>query len=288
MQYMFTIANLKMKVYTEQPLIISEAFEPFRIQDTEKEDVTLFFEAVDDMKYIPEKYVYEDFFGNIYEVENEYIREFSIQSHKKKVYATARFLSDSQIQVKYLKEYAENIANIRSCFMHIDFAELMIRHKRLILHSSFIQTKYGGLLFSGPSGIGKSTQAALWKKHRGSEIINGDKTILKQTGKMLVGFGSPYAGSSRYFVNKSSRITAIIFLEKATHNEIERLSLVDAFRKLYSQMIINTWDRNYIENLSAGIEMIVRHIPVYRLFCTPDVESVEYLENFLDKEFHCG
>ena len=286
-KYVFTIGGLKIGLHTGHTIFIAESFEPFILKDTENADVDVFFEAKSDLEPVQGQCVYEEFFFKIYEKENKYYTGFYDREKNEKLYASACFISDSEIRVSYLKEYADKFANSRSCFMHFAFEELLMRHKRMMLHSSFIQTKYGGILFSGPSRIGKSTQADLWKQYRNAEIINGDRTILKKTDGFWTGFGSPYAGSSRYFVNKSSRISAIIFLEKGSCNRIQKVSLVDAFRKLYSQMMVNIWDRTYIENLSMEIEKLSECTPIYEFFCTPDRDAVDYLDKFLDKEFGC-
>ena len=65
----------------------------------------------------------------------------------------------------------------------------------LVLHSAYIITRQGqGILFSGPSGIGKSTQAALWQRYAGAEIVNGDRALVRpDTGTVS---GVFYAGTS--------------------------------------------------------------------------------------------
>ncbi len=288
MQYEFDISGLKIKVHTDISVAISEAFKPFILQNVKKADVDIFFDSMSTLKKPQGQCVYEEFFFKIYKKENKFYMCFYDLKEEMKLYAIAKFISDSEIKVNYLKQYACNISSIRSCFMHIAFEELLMRHKRFMLHASFIQTKYGGLVFSGPSGIGKSTQADLWKKYKNAEIINGDRTILKQQDSYWIGFGSPYAGSSQYFVNKSCKIVAIIFLEKGRENKLEKIPMIDSFKKIYSQMLINVWDLKYIEVLSEGIEKMVKNIAVYKYTCTPDKDSVEYLDKFLDKEICCG
>ena len=44
----------------------------------------------------------------------------------------------------------------------IGIEEVLIRHQALLLHSSVVKLGEHTVLFSGPSGIGKSTQAKLW------------------------------------------------------------------------------------------------------------------------------
>ena len=49
----------------------------------------------------------------------------------------------------------------------------------LVLHSAYIVTSAGeAILFSGPSGVGKSTQAALWERCAGARVVNGDRALV--------------------------------------------------------------------------------------------------------------
>ena len=52
---------------------------------------------------------------------------------------------------------------------------LLLKYDGLLLHSSFIRWRGEGILFSAPSGTGKSTQADLWVKYEDAEILNGDR-----------------------------------------------------------------------------------------------------------------
>ena len=45
------------------------------------------------------------------------------------------------------------------------------------IHSSLIRSHGEGLMFIGPSGIGKTTQAELWHAYRNADIINGDMVL---------------------------------------------------------------------------------------------------------------
>lgn len=65
----------------------------------------------------------------------------------------------------------------------------------LVLHSAYIVTRQGeGILFSGPSGIGKSTQAALWQRYGAAQTVNGDRALVRpDTGTVS---GVMYAGTS--------------------------------------------------------------------------------------------
>ena len=55
------------------------------------------------------------------------------------------------------------------------------------LHASVINWKDKGILFSAPSGTGKSTQADLWKKYEGAKVINGDRALIRKRKRRVYG-----------------------------------------------------------------------------------------------------
>lgn len=57
--------------------------------------------------------------------------------------------------------------------------KLMIKDA-FVLHSSYIIKDDEAILFTAPSGTGKSTQAELWKKYNNAIIVNGDRTLIKK------------------------------------------------------------------------------------------------------------
>lgn len=152
----------------------------------------------------------------------------------------------------------------------------------MILHASFVSTRYGGLLFSGVSGIGKSTQADLWQRYEGAELLNGDRTVLRRIDGVWTAFGSPYAGSSNCFVNESRPVRAIVLLSQGSACSLRRLSPAAAFRGLYAGMTVNLWDDRYVARVCDLLAAL--DVPVYALTCTPDRAAVDCLKAELEHE----
>jgi hypothetical protein len=102
--------------------------------------------------------------------------------------------------------------------------ERFINQKQgMILHSALVNWDGKGLIFTGPSGIGKSTQASLWERYRQAKILNGDKGGIRKEGEEWLAYGFPYAGSSQIFINESVPIKAIVGLRQAKQNQIKIL-----------------------------------------------------------------
>lgn len=183
-----------------------------------------------------------------------------------------------------LEEEAELYGNIAHLFQLIRLEQLCMLTGGLILHSSFVQWREKGILFTAPSGTGKSTQAELWHRLLGAEIINGDRVILRRNNGIWKAYGLPYAGSSEIYLNKSANIGAIIVLRQADHNCIEDLKPGKAFQYLYSELILRSWDREYQEILTEELEDLVLHVPVYLLHCRPDRGAVDLVKEKLTGE----
>lgn len=159
---------------------------------------------------------------------------------------------------------------------------LLIKDKAFVLHSSYISYDNRGIVFTAPSGGGKSTQAELWKKYRDATIVNGDKSIIDLNNNGYV-HGLPFSGSSDYCINKSCPLGAIVILEKGPVNQLQRLGL-EAFNTVFSQVTVNPWDSEFCEQIMDLILETCCMIPVYRYSCTKDESAVDYLYEHFKKD----
>ena len=118
---------------------------------------------------------------------------------------------------------------IRSVDNLLDASELELLLTRLnvfSLHSSLVRRAEGdAILFTAPSGTGKSTQAGLWERFAGAETLNGDRSMLRRVDGVWTAFGSPFAGTSGIYRNESAPVRALIVLRQAPENTIRRLSV---------------------------------------------------------------
>lgn len=161
---------------------------------------------------------------------------------------------------------------------------LMAQNDSVILHCSYIAWNGRAVLFTAPSGTGKSTQAELWKTHRGAEIINGDRAAVRSQDGRIVVEGLPFCGSSAYCENRALPLAAIVYLSQAPVTTIRRLRGYEAFAKLWEGMNSVAWSGPDLERASAVAETVANRIPVYHMPCTPDEQAVEILEKTLRKQ----
>ncbi len=184
--------------------------------------------------------------------------------------------------------YPDRVRAIRSLDNLIDASELELLLTRLetfSLHSSLVRRAEGdAILFTAPSGTGKSTQAGLWETYAGADVLNGDRSMLRRVDGVWTAFGSPFAGSSNIFRNESAPVRALVVLRQAPENAIRRLSLAEAFRAIYSESVLPRWHTEAHQRVISLVTEIVSETPVYLLACTPDERAVTLLKNTLEGE----
>ncbi len=159
--------------------------------------------------------------------------------------------------------------------------ELLLRHNAIVLHSSLVSYKGRGILFSGPSGMGKSTQADLWVETFGAQILNGDRAVIFPTEDGFRAGGSPWCGSSEIYSPDHVPIEAIVLLRQGKENRILPAEPKIAFREIYSQCIVHDWDMCYVDRLCDLIQQLVARVPVYILRCLPDASAPILTEKIL-------
>ena len=148
----------------------------------------------------------------------------------------------------------------------------------LEIHASLISKDDKSILFLGPSGIGKTTQAELWMNYRGAEIINGDRVFIKQSERGFLGCGSPWHGSSPYCLNKQVPLSALIVLKQSKQNTIRRLTGFEMVSSVMSSVFWPTWYREGYEAACETFDTLLNTVPVYELSCRPDEDAVKLTE----------
>jgi len=150
------------------------------------------------------------------------------------------------------------------------------------LHCVALKYKDGAILFSAKSKTGKTTHTNFWIDiFPDVEIINGDNgfCFLEGAGSYL--YGMPWAGTSEDCMNIKAPIHAIVFLEQAEKNSIDKLDDAEAFMRLSSRCFMPAWDRVLMLKALDTAESLAKNIDCYLLKCLPDQEAARLAEREL-------
>ena len=160
-------------------------------------------DAVYRIAYLPEDWqicgqvLYQDRQTALYQQGSQLHRYYFWNPHNKHAYLLLVQQRGSREQILYLPQadLAHLLPDLRlSAFFCPE--QLLLEHRAFQLHASVIDWQGQGILFSAPSGTGKSTQADLWQTHAGATILNGDRAVIRWLDSQYRVYGSPYAGSS--------------------------------------------------------------------------------------------
>ena len=161
--------------------------------------------------------------------------------------------------------------------------QLLLPFRTLIFHASYIGWNDKGILFTAPSGTGKSTQAELWRRCRGAEVLNGDKAGVRLDG-VPTAHGVPFSGTSGICHNVSLPLRAVVVLSQAPENTIRRLPPSQAVAALCPNVFA---DSAVGEEWTTALHLLLdlaASVPVYALACTPDERAVAALEQALARD----
>lgn len=279
--YYFEIADIKIHIRSPFKFHIKDESKNF-ISLKGKSDIKINFVEINEPLEIKGDVVHESTI-DIYRTKQGFIHEI-FQLRGVDPYAWLIPVDKYNYEVRYLAGSEKYFEYSRNILEAINIEQVLNNFKAFLLHSSFINWQNKGILFSAPSGTGKSTQADLWNKHENAEIINGDRAGVRNVDGVWSAYGLPVAGSSGIYKNKKAQISHIIVLRQGNENKLTRLSPRDAFIKIYSETTVHTWDAEFQNNILNMISDLVQNVPVYLYECLPDESAVEFLKEQIIKD----
>ncbi|MBQ8619668.1 MAG: hypothetical protein IJ418_19475 [Clostridia bacterium] len=275
----YHIGDKVFKVISDLPYQIPDVgTADFRI-DEAPADYTFRFEKVNG---IPERTgrvrIMEEFtFG--YEMLNERGEHLRGFHWKERFYDAVLQMGKDEGVVSYVSHtiMAERCQSGFDFINYLALEQMFLRFGGLFLHSSHVRVGDKALLFSAPSGTGKSTQADLWEKHAGAEVMNGDRTLLRKKDGVWHAYGCPMCGTSGIHKQGNEPIHAIVMLSQGTDNTVRRLTPGEAFQRMYPEITVPKWNRELVLRAMELLDDVMANVPIYAFSCTKDESAVTAL-----------
>lgn len=144
------------------------------------------------------------------------------------------------------------------------------------IHSSAMVFDGKAYLFSAPSQTGKSTHTKKWLNRFGDrvKIINDDKPSFRFINGKCIVYGTPFAGGTDVQLNTSAELGALVFIERAEENSLEKLPTSRAVSLLISQSPGRANERIGDRQLEM-FSMLLSKYPAYLLRCNMDDSAVD-------------
>lgn len=287
MLYLYTIAEICIFVESPFPIKIEEDSEdflkPVDIKELKKlgdSQVYVTFSPVDKIIVTEDSGIRVE---GRYEVEKEEYKKIYVYSYGDSPYACLEN-KNNRIICRYIEKYVHMLNRSRKLFNILGIESIFLLNKTFILHASFIRWEGSGILFSAPSGYGKSTQASLWEKYEKVEILNGDRAALRIKDDEWRAYGMPYAGTSGIYRNESAPVKIVFVIRKAEKNSLRKLPLSEALRYLYPEVTVHRWDKEFVNTIMDYLICFATQVPIYMLECLPEKSAVELAKTVLESQ----
>lgn len=165
------------------------------------------------------------------------------------------------------------------------FHSMLALEKHLVLQNSFafhcayLDFEGKAILFSGPSGIGKTTHTNLWCQYLPDQakVLNGDKCLLSREGNTFYANGWPICGSSGICHNERREVRAVVLLQQAPENRLIEEKKILTFRRVLEQLTVNYWNREFTEAAMTFADSLVSTLPCFTYGCNISREAVDIL-----------
>ena len=160
------------------------------------------------------------------------------------------------------------------------FYQQLVHHGGFYLHASAVVLDGKAYLFSGTSGMGKSTHTRLWQSTfgPGARVINDDKPALRLIDGVWYAYGTPWCGKDGINLNEKAPVAGVCFLKQAPHNAIRRLDAQEALENILKQTIYKFQDAAALSAVLGHLDHFLGAIPIYEMenLPVPDAARLSY------------
>ena len=174
--------------------------------------------------------------------------------------------------------FGRNVQQVCKILQVFPVQELLAQYDAVLLHSSRVEADGRAIVFSAPSGVGKTTQARLWEQYAGARIVSNDRTIVRRIKGRFVTSGFPVDGSDPVLDPAIIPLVAVVLLRQGTENRAQRLPAGRALALLMEQTSVHRWDGAGISQAMLFWSDLLAEYPAILLTCRPDEGAVRCLQ----------
>lgn len=175
-------------------------------------------------------------------------------------------------------EQSEYLAIYRS------LCEKLIKHDCFLMHASVIAANGSAYAFTAPSGTGKSTHAALWRRNfPNTFMVNDDKPIIKISDGKVYACGTPWCGKHKLSSNVVLPLRGIGIITRSKELYVKRVAPKDEIAMMLNQ-IYRPKNSELMFLTIDLLNIMLKNVPLYRIGCDISDEAAILSYNTLTKE----
>ena len=280
----YKIAGLNIALEGTEYQLVKERMKNYKVQEFEEAHISVNFEFNNFINCtLPDYFVSKN--GRFYfETENKYgFYDYITEVDKVVSFMTA---NKGWNEFSYIHSDLNDLFGIpveRAVFNVLGhlFSQGIRMYNGAVLHASTIIYDGKAVTFTAPSGTGKSTHTALWKKYYPqTEIINDDMPAIRKVNGVFNAYGTPWAGKTDINVNTSAPLSAMVFIERATECSITKIEPIEAVIRMMREIPVSVF-KSQTDILVEFYNDLFRNVPAYLLKCDISKDAVDVVKNKL-------
>ncbi|MDO4467545.1 MAG: PqqD family protein [Bacillota bacterium] len=152
----------------------------------------------------------------------------------------------------------------------------------LTFHASCVMKNHQAVLFTAPSGTGKSTRSLQWVKELGYSYLSGDRPIIDVSKRIV--YGAPWDGVEQKMVNDWATMDSIFFVRRSKITFIQTLDEKSKEALLVKQIFVPMWDQSLVLKAYLLLKQMIQKEKVYVAWCSSKA-SAAYQMHAILKEY---
>jgi hypothetical protein len=175
----------------------------------------------------------------------------------------------------------ERLAEYEYVLSGMLFFEIAINNNYLPIHASALKIDDYGILLSGPSKSGKSTQTKYFlEEFPESFVVNEDKPLICLEDNEVYFYGSPWSGKNVINSNQRVRLDYILFLHKSNKTDILEIEKQSKIKELMRN-IHRPGDEISIDNMFFLIDNLLKKVKILDFNCVNSSLSAQVFKEYL-------
>lgn len=279
-KYLLTVAEFVIEFQSEEALPLEEGFVPFLTFQPATPHL-----VVQCMAGLPD-YDFTDI-NPLFVAKNEQQSFYSVYPHSEGysivIYDQQKLEAIQQLMVinaegtmcqLYYRSDDSHSFPLKYPFVPILLNYLTLNHDAVMMHASCAFDGERGRMFSGFSGVGKSTMSKLWWQF-GCTIINDDRLMIRKEKEG--GFTAHNTPMFYADVPKNAPLNALYLIYHSPENIIKPISGALAVSKVMAYSIQNNFSAQWIAKRLDFFTELVRVVPVYEYGFRPDLSAIHQI-----------
>lgn len=184
---------------------------------------------------------------------------------------------DFQKNIGFYKLNTPNLFPLSYPFANILYYYLAVYNQSLLLHSSCIKYKDKVMLFTAPSGTGKTTISKIFKS-MGAELINDDMHFIRYQDNNFYVHNIPVYETDK---PKKEKIDYLFRIYQGKENKLIQLNGINALNAIMSNCIRQDYSKTQINLLYTTGEKLIKNVPIYKLAFQKGKSVIPFIEDKL-------